>query len=667
MLNGRQGFHRIAQQTAQPFVNETRVHLTTSFNLDIYIEVAHFSSGTNRPSCTQWARSRIMEKGLPEYANLENPSKCRRGRQKSLPRRIVRGVLFSSLTLGALYHLVPERAEFSSKGFRFPWDRPPVCPAPKANLFAFHPPRPSDEVVAKSLENLDNWLTKKVSQSDDIDNIDIAIVTAAGPIFQKGYGVLKANDTEAEDPAPPDANSIYRIASISKMFTVLETLILRERGSLNWDDPIEKYLPDFAPPSYGWSSYLSGTADPKTASRERITLRQAATHLSGIGRDYPPRNLKEWPVLELPSMSEEEDREWLSNRTRSHMMKAISQYPLINKPWMYPIYSNTGIDMLGLSNVAANKLASSHPDKEPQTHKDLLKRDIFDPLGLTGSFYRVPDDQIIRDRIAIPKNASHWADLIMGDADDPAGGQFSSLADLAKVMQTFLSPVARGGVIPAHVVSEWLRPVHVWGATKQQVGAPWEIDEVENVQYFSKGGNLPGYHTEFSLFPEYSYGIIVLMNGQFANTLEIVEAAAKHFQPAIAKLYTSDLERRYVGTWVNGDDVAEISLDRKGKHDETLIIKKLVIGGIDVLQLVQEHGGLMGGSSPVALWSTGRVGEFRLAFGREELNRVSGIGCWPYWLSIDPGVNSRGAPIDLLYWDRGYLTYPSGGVSFERK
>ncbi|KAJ7040412.1 beta-lactamase/transpeptidase-like protein [Mycena alexandri] len=78
------------------------------------------------------------------------------------------------------------------------------------------------------------------------------------------------------------------------MFTVLETLVLRERGILNWDDPVSKFIPKFATPSYGWSDFLDG--NEYTPDHSPITLRQLASHLSGIGRDYPPYDVGEtWP------------------------------------------------------------------------------------------------------------------------------------------------------------------------------------------------------------------------------------------------------------------------------------------------------------------------------------------------------------------------------------
>jgi len=168
------------------------------------------------------------------------------------------------------------------------------------------------------------------------------------------------------------------------------------------------------------------------------------------------------------------------------ILKAVAEYPLVNLPWSYPIYSNTAMALLGAANIAANKLASPHPDSEPQTHEDLVNRDIFKPLGFDGSFFRIPVSSVAK-QVAVPKDNSGWADTWL-DGDDPAGGQYSSLKDLEALMQSLLSPSARRGVVSAGVVREWLRPLHVWGPTKQEVGAPWEVMNIDNkFKAYTKG------------------------------------------------------------------------------------------------------------------------------------------------------------------------------------
>jgi hypothetical protein len=145
----------------------------------------------------------------------------------------------------------------------------------------------------------------------------------------------------------------------------------------------------------------------------------ALTHANrspGIGRDYPPLDIGEWP--QIPSISTLRHMRGQGDlplpdrgqRSFAELVKSVNKYPLINLPYEYPIYSNSGMDLLGLSNIAANKRrAGSNPEDEPQSHEDLVRRDIFDPLGLNGSFYRVPYGTSLVDDLAIPNENHEWA------------------------------------------------------------------------------------------------------------------------------------------------------------------------------------------------------------------------------------------------------------------
>jgi hypothetical protein len=137
-------------------------------------------------------------------------------------------------------------------------------------------------------------------------------------------------------------------------------------------------------------------------------------------------------------------------------------------------------------------------------------------------------------------------------------------------------------------------------------------------------------------------------------------------QPAFRKVLEGQVREAYVGEWKveaggNSTGTALVSL-LYGQ----LFMTKLVVDDVDVLRAVQEahiesDGDNLGPfPEPVPLWSAGRVDEFRLAFGR------SMPGCLPYWVSIDSGFTSRGASIDLVYWENGELVYPSAGVRFKR-
>ena len=71
------------------------------------------------------------------------------------------------------------------------------------------------------------------AQAADMDSMSLAVVTPTEILFQKSYGLLKANETSPEKRGRPDENTLYRIASISKMFAAFEMMLLRESGVLS--------------------------------------------------------------------------------------------------------------------------------------------------------------------------------------------------------------------------------------------------------------------------------------------------------------------------------------------------------------------------------------------------------------------------------------------------
>jgi CubicO group peptidase (beta-lactamase class C family) len=206
------------------------------------------------------------------------------------------------------------------------------------------------------------------------------------------------------------------------------------------DDPVDKYIPEFKPPSADrdWPEYLRRREDnldeEHSGRSSRITLRQLASHTSGkldsmqfcfrltrepsgLGRDYPTINFTKWPI-EANDFPETGDGR---NASKEAVLDGTAEYPLLNLPYAYPIYSNAGFDLLGLANVAANlKVKGEFAKGEPKTYKELVKRDIFNAFGLTSSFFRLPQDQDLKDHIAIPHSSPSWAVRVVALSSESA-------------------------------------------------------------------------------------------------------------------------------------------------------------------------------------------------------------------------------------------------------
>lgn len=196
----------------------------------------------------------------------------------------------------------------------------------------------------------------------------------------------------------------------------------------------------------------------------------------------------------------------------------------------------------------------------------------------------------------------------MTDSYNPAGGQMSSLSDLGKTMQIFLDPDHPHQLLSSYSLREWIRPLHNYYDDLTQVGLTWEIQQFKDVhgrqqRYYSKGGNLQFYHSEFSFNRDIGFGVIVLMAGNYSDASWFVKRAIEIFQPVFEGLLEETTRGRYSGLW-KGDNDAGASEIVVAVKQGVLWITRCIVNGEDLL------GTYMGGLD-LALWSTGRLDEFR--------------------------------------------------------
>ncbi|KZV88561.1 beta-lactamase/transpeptidase-like protein [Exidia glandulosa HHB12029] len=572
-------------------------------------------------------------------------------------------VALASIAIGAHYtglYTLPTRSAVPLHAQREPDTERLSCRPFLPKLFVDSPPAADNAHIAAAARTLDAHFTARVAHGD-IDALSVAVVTSAGPVFEKNYGVINGNATS--DRRPLHSHAQYRVASVSKLILVLEAWILQERGVLSWEDPVEKYIPGF--------TYRAGAFSPKALHEDAnagdapITLAQLAAHTSGLGRDWPTGIVKNWPHDLFGSGPPPTNGHAFPSDEA--LYNAIASTRLLSPPNALPAYSNTGTGLLGLVLLAANKAAAKNVKGEPATYAELVQRDIFAPLGMNGSHFLATEGN--KDFIVTPSLHPEIADQDFLGAMNPAGGQFSSLADLVKLTRSLLNPHdKKQRLLTPYSMDRWLKPVYAFEEDDWTfLGLIWEIvkhrDSNDRLRHiYWKLGAMASYHSALALHPGSSYGVVILLAGHYPDAARLAYDAFDVMQPAFDAALADSATELYAGKWTgnvhgNETDRAIISVE-KG----TLYLEELVLEGTNVLKTFFAPGRL-------ALRSTERRDELRIDAGIPGYNGHVHMGCYPYIQDLWGMKND--VPTNLIYFTgdedgKRSLHVPAAGVVLTR-
>lgn len=106
------------------------------------------------------------------------------------------------------------------------WECHPFLP----NIFDETPPSAHHNLIKKASKNLSNVFDARFSKGD-IDSLSVAVITSSGAIFEKNWGTTRGNETGGPKTT---SHSVYRLASVTKVFPALEALILEQKHALSW-------------------------------------------------------------------------------------------------------------------------------------------------------------------------------------------------------------------------------------------------------------------------------------------------------------------------------------------------------------------------------------------------------------------------------------------------
>jgi CubicO group peptidase (beta-lactamase class C family) len=355
-------------------------------------------------------------------------------------------------------------------------------------------PSPVDEpglVRASGASTAQHTLTARAASAEGLSDAAIRDILAAridrqrngvglvvGVVLPKsrqrvGYGRLAMDDRRT-----PDADTVFEIGSLTKIFTGLLFADMVLRGEIGMDDPLSRHLP--------------GVDVPEWRGRT-ITLLDLATHTSGLPRfpdnprlpPDPPKDVFEW-YLAMP------------NYTQADLFAFLDSYKLPREPGTKWEYSNTGFTLLGMALCHRAELG----------YEALVARRILRPLGMDSTAIR-PTPSMARRRVTPHELNLRPAPPQQPDLFDPAGGLLSSANDLMTLLSA-VTPGARSPVAAANDLALRTRRPGDGAGAEQAIG--WEVVQIGGKTPRWKTGGTRGCSTVMTYDPDTGKGVVVLGN-----------------------------------------------------------------------------------------------------------------------------------------------------------
>jgi len=383
-----------------------------------------------------------------------------------------------------------------------------------------------DVDVRTAIDLLSAWIESQMAYAGQ-PGLSIGIVHDQQLVWATGFGRASV---ERNLPATPD--TLYRIASITKLFTSTAILQLRDAGRLQLDDPIVTHLP--------WFSIGQPYADAPV-----MTIRHLLTHTAGLPREagFPYWTDGDFPPIEKVREQLPQQRVALPTETE----------------WKY---SNLGLTVAG-EIVAA---VSGRP------YADYVAQHVLEPLGMKRTFVTTPPadhpDLAVGYERRLPGGGRATAPYTDGRGITAAANMTTCVTDLARFAMLQFREGAAGGaqILKSSTLREMQRPHWVEPDWAAGWGLGFRILRQNDKTYVGHGGALRGYRTQIQLCPAERIGVVVLTNADDGDPLKYVDKAFQWVAPAIVKAATPALAaapsgwERYGGRYRNAWGDAQVLL-----------------------------------------------------------------------------------------------------------
>ncbi|XP_034731635.1 putative beta-lactamase-like 1 isoform X1 [Etheostoma cragini] len=359
-----------------------------------------------------------------------------------------------------------------------------------------------------ALEKIDILLRSSI-HSTKLPAMSAIVILNDSILWNGNFGKKNTSDPSS---SAPNEYTVYRIASLSKIFPTLMLYKLWEDGLVDsLDDPLEKYTDNFTIKDPLWKSRGTASSSLRTYSHRYpgLTLRRMASQLSGL-----PRRLRSTNLL------------WSGDTETA--LNLLQDDVLVADPGTKCHYSNVAFSLL--ANILGQKVTGSD-------FESWVSDNILEPLNMKDTGFNLTPAIQRQMAVGVYSNGQP-APLYNLGWYRPAGQMYSTTADMAKLMITLLG-ANRGTLLRQDTLNTMLTPVFRChsGYFANSTGTPWEINEQFDYEVVRKDGDLDGYAATLSLVPRLKLGLVVLIAGVRPTNQDLVSQAYSNLIPAVARAF----------------------------------------------------------------------------------------------------------------------------------
>lgn len=377
---------------------------------------------------------------------------------------------------------------------------------------------------------------------------------------------------DIEKKVPADIYSMFRIASMTKSFTAMAILKLRDNGQLKLDDPVSLYIPEIK-------------NQRLTNDSPEITIRDLLTHSAGLPLDNA------WGDRQL-NMSNKDFVSLLKNGLSFSNAAGVSYE-----------YSNLGFALLGM---VIDKVSN-------MPYQEYIEKNIWQPLGMNDDsweFSKIPSQKLAK--------GYHWNNTLWDQEKMLSDGAFGAMGGMISSIKSFshyvalqqnawpprnepeAGPIKRSSLremqqawrfheLNTHY--EFLNGHKCALSSAYGYGLKW-LRDCEGRTYVGHSGGLPGFGSNWFIMPDYGIGVILFANSTYAPAaevnLQVLDELVKDANLRPRKILPTTLLKnrqailvKLVQDWNNSDAVKfladnfflDSSLDGRKKESASLLEK----------------------------------------------------------------------------------------------